>query len=87
MMNLFKRETEEAMISLIATQSDLIAIYKESAKDRDEIINHLKRLVNLQEQQIDDLKSDLKVTRQRLASYSESIAHYKDQLSELEKKQ
>lgn len=87
MMNLFKRETEEAMIKLIATQSDLIATYKESIKDRDEIIGHLKRLVNIQEQQIDDLKSDLKVMRQRLASYSESIAHYKDQLSELRLKQ
>lgn len=86
-MNLFKRETEEAMIKLIATQSDLIATYKESIKDRDEIIGHLKRLVNIQEQQIDDLKSDLKVMRQRLASYSESIAHYKDQLSELRLKQ
>jgi hypothetical protein len=47
MMNLFKRETEEAMIKLIATQSDLISLQKEAAKDREEIINHLKRLVNL----------------------------------------
>lgn len=87
MFNLFKAETQEAMVSLIATQSDLIALYKEAIKDQDEIINHLKRLVNLQEEQIVDLKSDLKVMRQGLASYSESIAHYKDQLSELEKKQ
>ena len=87
MINLFKRETEEAMVKLIATQSDLISTYKESTKDRDEIISHLKQLANLQEQQIDDLKSDLKVMRQRLASYLESIAHYKDQLSELREKQ
>jgi hypothetical protein len=59
MMNLFKRDTEEAMVKLIATQSDLIETYRESTKDRDEIINHLKRLVNLQEQQIDDLKVKL----------------------------
>jgi hypothetical protein len=60
MMNLFKRETEEAMVKLIATQSDLISLYKESTKDRDEIIDMLKRLVNLQEQQIDDLKVKLR---------------------------
>lgn len=59
-MNLFKRETEEAMVKLIATQSDLISLYKESTKDRDEIIDMLKRLVNLQEQQIDDLKVKLR---------------------------
>lgn len=87
MFNLFKAETQEAMVKMIATQSELITLYKEAIKDRDEIINHLKRLVNLQEEQIVDLKSDLKVMRQGLASYSESIAHYKDQLSELEKKQ
>lgn len=87
MFNLFKRETQDAMVKMIATQRDLIELHKEASKDRDDIINDLKRLVNLQEGQIDDLKSDLKVMRQRLASYSESIAHYKDQLSELEKKQ
>jgi len=87
MLNLFKRETEESMIKLIAAQSDLIALYKDSSKSRDEIISNLRRLVNLQEEQIEDLKSDLKIMRQRLASYSESIAHYKDQLSELRKKQ
>ena len=63
MMNLFKRETEEAMVKLIATQSDLIATYKESIKDRDEIINHLRRLVNLQEEQISDLKLKLRQLR------------------------
>jgi hypothetical protein len=65
MMNLFNRETEEAMIKLIATQSDLIATYKESTKDRDEIINHLKRLVNLQEDQISDLKLKLRELREK----------------------
>jgi hypothetical protein len=65
MMNLFKRETEEAMVKLIATQSDLIATYKESTKDRDEIINHLKRLVNLQEEQISDLKLKLRSLREK----------------------
>lgn len=65
MMNLFKRETEEAMIKLIATQSELIATYKESTKDRDQIIGHLKQLVNLQEQQIDDLKIKLYRLREK----------------------
>jgi hypothetical protein len=65
MMNLFKRETEEAMVKLIATQSDLISLYKESTKDRDEMIDMLKRLVNLQEQQIDDLKVKLRKLREK----------------------
>jgi hypothetical protein len=65
MMNLFKRETEEAMIKLIATQSDLIGLQKESAKSREEIISHLKRLVNLQEEQISDLKLKLRELREK----------------------
>ena len=64
-MNLFKRETEEAMIKLIATQSDLISLQKEAAKDREEIINHLKRLVNLQEDLISDLKVNLHDLREK----------------------
>ena len=64
-MNLFKRETEEAMVKLIATQSDLIALYKESTKDRDEMIDMLKQLVNLQEQQISDLKLKLRKLREK----------------------
>jgi hypothetical protein len=65
MMNLFKRETEESMIKLIATQSDLISLQKEAAKDREEIINRLKRLVNLQEEQISDLKLKLRELREK----------------------
>lgn len=65
MFNLFKAETQEAMVSLIATQSDLITLYKEAQKDRDEIINHLKRLVDLQEQQIEDLKLKLRELREK----------------------
>ena len=64
-MNLFKRETEEAMIQLISTQSDLIGLQKESAKSREEIISHLKRLVNLQEEQIIDLKLKLRELREK----------------------
>ena len=64
-MNLFKRETEEAMVKLIATQSDLISLYKESTKDRDEMIDMLKQLVNLQEQQISDLKLKLRKLREK----------------------
>ena len=65
MFNLFKAETQEAMIKMIATQRDLVQLYKEAQKDRDEIINHLKRLVNLQEQQIEDLKLKLRELREK----------------------
>ena len=65
MMNLFKRESEEAMIKMISAQSDLIALYKESTKDRDEMIDMLKQLVNLQEQQISDLKVKLRKLREK----------------------
>ncbi len=65
MMNLFKRETEESMVKMIATQSELIALYKESTKDRDEMIDMLKRLVNLQEEQISDLKLKLRELREK----------------------
>jgi len=65
MTNLFKRETEEAMVKLIATQSDLIATYKETSKSRDEIISNLRRLVDLQEDQISDLKLKLRELREK----------------------
>jgi low affinity Fe/Cu permease len=64
MTNLFKSQTEESIIKLIATQSDLIGLQKESAKSREEIISHLKRLVNLQEEQIIDLKLKLRQIRE-----------------------
>ena len=64
-MNLFKPETEESMIKLIATQSDLIALYKDSSKSRDEIISNLRRLVDLQEEQISDLKLKLRELREK----------------------
>ena len=63
-MNLFKHETQEAMVKLIATQSDLINLYKESNKDQEEIINNLRRLVNLQEEQISDRKLKLRQLRE-----------------------
>jgi hypothetical protein len=65
MMNLFKPETEESMIKLIATQSDLIALYKDSSKSRDRIIDNLRRLVDLQEEQISDLKLKLRELREK----------------------
>jgi site-specific DNA-adenine methylase len=65
MMNLFKHETQEAMVKLISTQSDLINLYKESNKDQEEIINNLRRLVNLQEEQISDLKLKLRSLREK----------------------
>jgi site-specific DNA-adenine methylase len=64
MMNLFKHETQEVMVKLIATQSDLINLYKESNKDQEEIINNLRRLVNLQEEQISDRKLKLRQLRE-----------------------
>ena len=63
-MNLFKHETQEVMVKLIATQSDLINLYKESNKDQEEIINNLRRLVNLQEEQISDRKLKLRQLRE-----------------------
>lgn len=65
MFNLFKAETQEAMLSLIATQSDLITLQKEAAKDRDETIRLLKRLVKVQELQIFDLKLKLRELREK----------------------
>ena len=64
-MNLFKYETQEAMVKLIATQSDLIALYKDSSESRDEIISNLRRLVDLQEEQISDLKLKLRSLREK----------------------
>ena len=87
MFNLFKSETQEAMVKLIASQGDLITLYKEAQKDQNEIIDTLKRLVEIQEQQIETLKEDLNIKNLRLESYSESIAHYKEKISELENKQ
>jgi hypothetical protein len=65
MMNLFKTETEESIIKLIATQSDLIAKLKEAKSDQTETISHLKRLVNLQDEQIIDLKLKLRQIREK----------------------
>lgn len=64
-MNLFKHETQEAMVKLISAQSDLIVLHKDAAKDRDEMIDMLKQLVNLQEQQISDLKVKLRKLREK----------------------
>jgi len=64
-MNLFKRETEDSMIKLIAAQSDLITLYKDSSKSRDRIIDNLRRLVDLQEEQISDLKLKLRELREK----------------------
>lgn len=86
MLDLFTRETQDALVKMIATQGELITLYKESAKDRDEILNHLKRLVDVQEQQIDEYKHNQKVMSNRLDIYSDIIKNYKDKFSELEEK-
>jgi hypothetical protein len=77
MLNLFNRETEEAALKLIKTQGDLIVAYKESIKDREELISHLKRLVDLQESQISDLKEKLRDCESMLEVYSQTIVYYR----------
>lgn len=41
---------------LIDKQHQMIELYRETSHDRDQIIDHLKRLVDLQQIEIDDLK-------------------------------
>lgn len=50
---------------LIQKQKEMIELYRQTSRDRDEIINHLKRLVNLQEEQIVDLKLKLRQLREK----------------------
>lgn len=56
---LSNRDTEEAMLKLIASQGDLIQLYRESKQELDETIGLLKSLVEVQELQISDLKLKL----------------------------
>lgn len=86
MLDLFTRDTQDALVKMIATQGDLINLYKEAAKDREEIVNHLKRLVDVQEQKIDKYKHNQKAMSRRLEIYSDIIKNYKDKFSELEVK-
>jgi hypothetical protein len=65
MLDLFNRETQDALVKMIATQSDLIVLYKQASKDREELISHLKSLVDLQETQISDLKEKLQDLREK----------------------
>lgn len=50
---------------LIDKQHEMIELYRETSHDRDQIINHLKRLVDLQEIQIDHLKLQLSKLREK----------------------
>ena len=61
----FNRETEESMLKLIATQGDLIKLYRESKQELDEMTGLLKRVVDLQELQISDLKLKLRELREK----------------------
>jgi ABC-type phosphate/phosphonate transport system ATPase subunit len=87
MLNLFSRETEEAAVKLINSQGELIALLKESTAGKDEIIASLKRLVEIQELQITELKSDLKNMRDVLFEKCEQVSDLKDKLSKYENKQ
>jgi hypothetical protein len=61
----FNREAQEATLKLIATQGDLIQLYRESKKELDETIGLLKSLVEVQELQISDLKLKLQNLKQK----------------------
>jgi hypothetical protein len=56
MLVLFTRETQDALVKMIATQGELIQLYKQAAQEQKEIKDHLKSLVEVQELQISDLK-------------------------------
>jgi hypothetical protein len=56
MLDLFNRETQDALVKMIATQSDLIVLYKQAMQEQKEITDHLKSLVKVQDLQISDLK-------------------------------
>jgi len=65
MLNLFKTETQEAMVQMIATQGDLIKTYRESDQEKKDLLKKYRELVNIQEQQIDDLKLKLRELREK----------------------
>ena len=50
---------------LIDKQHEMIELYRETSHDRDQIIDHLKRLVDLQQIEIDDLKLELSKLREK----------------------
>jgi len=56
MLDLFNRETQDALVKMIATQSDLIVLYKQATQEQKEITDHLKSIVKVQDLQISDLK-------------------------------
>jgi Mg2+/citrate symporter len=56
MLDLFNRETQDALVKMIATQSDLIVLYKQASQEQKEITDHLKSIVKVQDLQISDLK-------------------------------
>lgn len=65
MFNLFKSETQEAMVKMIATQGDLIQTYRESDQEKKELLAKYRQLVDIQEQQINDLKLKLRELREK----------------------
>ena len=77
---------------LYKSQEELLQLYRQNSQTKDEIINHLKRLVDFQENQIDyknnqleEVQNDLHVLKIRLESYAQQVEHYKDKLFEIEK--
>jgi len=64
MFNCKPSTLNEDMTKLIATQGDLIQLYREGKKEQDEILAKYRQLVDLQEQQISDLKLKLRELRE-----------------------
>jgi hypothetical protein len=55
----------DELTKLVGAQNQLIDLYRDTIGEREEIISHLKRLVNLQEEQIVDLKLKLRELREK----------------------
>jgi hypothetical protein len=58
-MNLFKTETEDALIKLVNHQNQLIEAYRERVKTQEETIHLLKQINEVNELEIKHLKQDL----------------------------
>ena len=87
MLNLFKAETQDALVKMVATQSDLIVLYKQAIQEQKEMEDTLKSLVEVQENQIDYLNKKLKDYESILAVYSQRIDNCKNRILFLEQKQ
>lgn len=64
MLNCKPSTLNEDMTKLIAMQGDLIQTYRESDQEKKELLAKYRQLVDLQEQQITDLKLKLRELRE-----------------------